>query len=200
MSGEFESIQECDAEESQKYSWEGKGFLGVESALAAMNSRLIDLEKLICSRENAFVGIPSWWENVKNGACPEYEILMRSQEKIGNNYLYRYFYVPNPIPDPQDENFPSWVTGGISVSGVYPDGRTILVFVSDRSEGESVIMQLHAKTSYPSPPELSIVERNREIDQNLYIPYRIRYRTPELPYGDYHWETKLVKKPGRPNV
>ena len=165
-----------------------------------MNMRLIDIENLICSRDEGIVGIPAWWENVKNGACPQYEILMRSKDKVGIKYVYRYFYVPYPNPNPNDRDFPEWVAGRVNAQGIYPDGRYISVYTLDEAEGERIVMALHAKTTYPNPPAITIIKSNRAVHQIAYIPYRIRYIVPENQFGDYEFETKLVTKTPNPNV
>lgn len=195
ISGVFTAKSDCGDDEPIEFSWVGKEFFGIEAAFGALNSRLNLLEELICAKD-CNSGIPAWWEYVKAGDCPQYELLMRSHEKYGGKYVYRYFHIPNPIPNPQDDDFPGWIVGKVSVKVRFPDNRSILVYAVSEAEGRRVVNTLASKTGYPQPYQISVTYTTRDIEEIDYIPWLVRYKLPSDGFKQWQWETKMSRDTG----
>ena len=200
IDGIFRARFSCGDEELSDFYWDGEGFSGIANGLNALGRRLEFLDELICSKE-LITPIPSWWYTLEVGDCPQYELLMRSAEKFNDRYDYRYFYLPNPIPDSDDKNFPEWTLGDIQVKAIFPDGRHILIYANDENEGVNVVRTLAQKCNYTTNYRLTTTNTNRGLQVRLFIPWLVRYKLPSDGYRAWQWETRLNRSTTfRPNV
>lgn len=199
LEGSFEGKSSCEEDEYVTWDWSGDGLEGFQSAMVALNERLLSLENLICSKELIFAP-PQMWEVKRQFASAQYQLLMRSREKQGLRYAWRTFYLPNPLPEYSGREFPSWRAGKFRTVARFSDGRKIEICAINIEEGRTVLESLLLHTRYEEKPLISVVEESKEIQEILYDPYLVRYKQPNMDYGEYVWEVKLANLRPNPNV
>lgn len=194
VSGKFAGKQECEAELPIEHNYSSTGITGISLAFGALNERLKDLEKLICSKECEPAAEPMTWEFDRLRFRPQLIINLKenpSQVPQGQRPVYTRLIVPHPNIS-QDYPLSFVLFRGIyRCTATFPDNSRIILYADSKQNGFELLDYLCSLTTFGLNHSKKVSEVESVSRQYENRPISMGYKSAPEKFPEFDWYVKF---------